>query len=163
MKKFVDPYRPAGRFFYFLLSLLMAMAVSRTRAQTAPATTLVQDTVYSANGGDSRLAQEAHNYFGIKARTGRDTIALRTHEFVGGKEVTTVAHFARYPSLLECFRDRDEMIMTLPVYADARAVAGDPEAFIRALGRHWATDPRYAEKVLDLYHAYRFDLIDQKD
>ncbi len=50
MKKFVDPYRPAGRFFYFLLSLLMAASVARMRAQTAPATTLVQDTVYSASG-----------------------------------------------------------------------------------------------------------------
>ena len=49
MKKFIDPYRPAGRFFYLLLSLLLAAAVTRLHAQ-APATTLVSDTLYHADG-----------------------------------------------------------------------------------------------------------------
>ena len=50
MKKFVDPYRPTGRFFYLLLSLLLAAAVTRVHAQNPPATTLVQDKIFDAGG-----------------------------------------------------------------------------------------------------------------
>ncbi|MGH9602292.1 MAG: hypothetical protein ACRD24_07865 [Terriglobales bacterium] len=46
------------------------------------------------------------------------------------------------------------------MYADARASAGDPQAFIRALARHWATDPKYAEKLLATYHANGLDALD---
>ena len=145
----------------FLAAAIPAARTISARSGLPAGITVAQAALESA-WGDSRLALDAHNYFGIKARPGRETIALPTHEFAAGEQVATVARFTRYPSLLECFRDRDEMILTLSVYADARAAAADPVAFIRALAKHWATDPRYADKVLDLYHGYRFDLIDQK-
>ena len=124
-----------------------------------PATTLIQDVVYRANGtpasgvlliscGQSRLSTDANNYFGIKARMGQPSIQLPTWEVFGGRRVEIKARFARYASMEECFAARDTMILRLPCYAEARACASDPERFVRALARHWATDPEYAEKVL---------------
>jgi len=38
----------------------------------------------------------------------------------------------------------------------------DPEAFLRALAKRWATDPQYAEKVLAIYRAHRLFTLDQQ-
>jgi flagellar protein FlgJ len=71
------------------------------------------------------------------------------------------ARFVRYESMEACFADRDRLITRLAVYAHARAAASDPEAFVRALARHWATDPKYADKLLSLYRAHRLDALDR--
>ena len=70
------------------------------------------------------------------------------------------ATFARYASMAGCFLARDSMIASLPQYQEARSVAGDPEAFVRALARHWATDPNYAEKVLTIYREHGLNRLD---
>ena len=54
------------------------------------------------------------------------------------------------------------MIVSLPVYHEARVAAGDPEAFSHALARHWATDPAYAEKLLTVYRVHGLDALDKK-
>jgi flagellar protein FlgJ len=64
--------------------------------------------------------------------------------------------------MLDCFCHRDRIIVTLPAYHGARAAASDPEALIRALARHWATDPDYAEKLLSVYRAYKLDVLDEE-
>jgi flagellar protein FlgJ len=60
-----------------------------------------------------------------------------------------------------CFADRERILAHVAAYAEARACVADPEAFIRALARHWATDPHYAEKLLRLYREHGFDQLDQ--
>jgi len=86
---------------------------------------------------------------------------MTSSEYVDGAPVRVPAKFAKYASMLECFADRDRMITLLSAYREARAVAGDPEAFTRALARRWATDPGYAEKVLYLYRVHGLDRLDQ--
>jgi len=159
------------RLFCCLISLLLAVRV----AGQAPAgsTTTVQDVVYRGDGtpasgtlviswGNSGLARAANNYFGIKARAGGQAIELPTLEYVGGAPVHVPAKFAKYASMAECFADRDRMIASLAAYCEARAAAADPEAFTRALARHWATDPGYAEKVLYLYRVCGLDRLDEQ-
>jgi len=60
------------------------------------------------------------------------------------------------------FTTAGHMIASLSVYCEARAAAADPEAFVRALARHWATDPGYAEKVLYLYRGHGLDRLDEQ-
>ena len=74
--------------------------------------------------------------------------------------VQSTAKFAKFASMAECFSARDQLIASLPAYAEARAAAQDPEAFVCALARHWATDPGYAEKVLSVYRAHALDKLD---
>jgi hypothetical protein len=59
------------------------------------------------------------------------------------------------------FTTADRMIASLPAYQVTRAASADPEAFVHALARHWATDQNYAEKVLKVYRAYGLDRLDQ--
>src|SRR5207248_1731438 len=107
-----------------------------------------------SNWGNSRLATVAHNYFGIKVKAGRASIELPTWEVINGARVQVRARFSRFASMQECFGARDSIIMNAPCYSEARRCAANPEAFTRALAAHWATDPKYAEKVLSVWCRY---------
>jgi len=86
---------------------------------------------------------------------------MPTSECVNGVFIKTVASFARFESMAECFAERDRIIASLPIYAEARGHAAEPVAFVHSLAKHWATDPGYAEKVLRIYRESGLDKLDQ--
>ena len=137
-----------------------AETLASLRAAVPPDGEIVLEAALESAWGTSGLARMANNYFGIKARPGGEAIELPTIEYVNGAPVRVTAKFAQYASIAECFADRDHMITSLPAYQEARAAAADPEAFARALARHWATDPGYAEKVLTVYRVHGLDRLD---
>jgi len=139
-----------------------ATAAARAFAASggSPAGVAVAQAALESNWGNSQLSRDAHNYFGIKAHGSLPWIELPTHEAKNGALVRTVARFAKYDSMEACFADRQRILAKVAVYSDARACVADPEAFIRALARHWATDPRYAEKLLGIYRKHGFDQLD---
>ncbi len=128
----------------------MAAARASSASSGLPPEITVAQAALESNWGQSRLSQLANNYFGIKARNGQPSVEMPTWEVEHGRRVDIRARFAKFASMEECFAARDRMILTLPCYAEARACAADPEAFVRALARRWATDPKYAEKILRL-------------
>jgi flagellum-specific peptidoglycan hydrolase FlgJ len=142
--------------------LQQAAAAARVASATSgfPAGITVAQAALESAWGGSRLSQDANNYFGIKSHGGRPFIELPTTESVAGKPVPVTARFTRYGSMAECFADRDAIVARVPLYAEARAAASDPEAFLRALAKHWATDPDYAEKVLHIYRAHSLFTLD---
>jgi flagellar protein FlgJ len=92
----------------------------------------------------------AHNLFGIKA--GPDwkgpVAEARTTEWVGGREVSTVARFRAYASPAESFADYARLIGRSPRYRQALAQGNDAAAFAQELQRAgYATDPAYADKL----------------
>jgi flagellum-specific peptidoglycan hydrolase FlgJ len=136
----------------FLRSAIAAARAASTLSGF-PAGITVAQAALESNWGASQLARDAQNYFGIKAHGGRPFIELPTTEFVAGKALHVTARFTRYVSMEDCFTDRDAIIARVSVYKEARAAIADPEAFARALAKHWATDPAYAEKLLHIYRA----------
>ena len=136
-------------------------ALACSRVSGFPAGITVAQAALESRWGDSRLSREGHNYFGIKAHGKGPFLELPTAEVHDGKVVRCSARFARYDSMQTCFADRDHLIATLGCYAEARACAADPEAFLRALAAHWATDPQYAGKVLAIYRQNHLDKLDQ--
>jgi flagellar protein FlgJ len=136
---------------------LAASAVSRF-----PAGITVAQAALESAYGSSQLARDANNYFGIKARGGRPFIELPATEVLNGAAHGVTARFALYASMAECFADRDAILCRVSLYSEARAAAGDPEAFTRALAQHWATDPAYAEKILLVYRAQGLAALDRK-
>ena len=135
----------------FIVAATAAARESSATSGLPPGVTVAQAALERA-WGRSQLARQANNYFGIKARAGAPEFAeFPTWELMDGKPVRVTARFARFDSMAACFRERDRMINQLPAYAQAKLAAADAEAFIRALARRWATDPRYAEKLLGIY------------
>jgi flagellum-specific peptidoglycan hydrolase FlgJ len=118
--------------------------------------------------GQSRLAREANNLFGQKqsadAHSGIVTpgadagvLALPTQEFLHGRWVTVVAHWARFTDAAACFRARMALLRRLehsyPAYTRALAAATG-EAFIEEVSRVWSTDPQRAQKVLAIHRQH---------
>jgi len=145
----------------FIAAAIAAAQVSSATSGLPAGVTVAQAALESA-WGKSELARVANNYFGIKAWRGHEAIEMPTLEYVDGAPVRVAAKFAKYASMLECFADRDRIIATLPAYQEACAAAGDPAAFARALARHWATDPRYAENLLCVYRVHGLDRLDRR-
>ena len=115
-----------------------------------PAWVTVAQAALESNWGESELSREANNYFGIKAHAGDNRIVMSTKECEKGKQIEIRAPFARYTSMLDCFRCRDEIIERGSVYAGAREKIRDESGFIEEIARHWATDPHYAEKLREV-------------
>ena len=125
-----------------------AAAAKSSERSGMPAMVTVAQAALESNWGKSRLSQEAHNYFGIKAHGKHERIRMCTRECAAGKTVELKAEFAKYPSLADCIECRDELLLRGAVYAGAREARGDEERFVREMAKHWATDPKYAEKLL---------------
>jgi len=143
------------------LAAARAAALESSRASGLPPGVTVAQAALESAWGASQLARRAQNYFGIKANGKLPWIALPTLEYRDGRALWVEARFARYDSMAAGFADRDRIILTVACYAAARAGAADPEAFIRALAQHWATDPRYAQKLLDIYLDNKLNQLDQ--
>ncbi|MGH9580776.1 MAG: glycoside hydrolase family 73 protein [Terriglobales bacterium] len=144
----------------FIAAATAAAQASSAHSGFPPGVTVAQAALESAWGA-SQLSRRAHNYFGIKAHGTLPWIEMLTHEFEEGKLVRVAARFARYESIDHCFADRDQLIARLGAYQEVRGCAADPEAFLRALARRWATDPAYAEKLQRLYRTHGFDALDR--
>jgi flagellum-specific peptidoglycan hydrolase FlgJ len=112
-----------------------------------PAMVTVAQAALESNWGQSKLSTEANNYFGIKAHGSHDRIEMSTDECELGNRVVVRAEFAKYCSLLDCIHCRDGILLRGAVYAGARQLRGDEAGFIREIAKHWATDPKYAEKL----------------
>lgn len=130
-----------------------------------PASVVLAQAILESDWGRSELARRHHNYFGIKAH-GRPTASAvaryPTTEFRHGRPRREKAGFARYESVEECLQDY-AVVLSRRRYAPARAVAANPPAFARALQRcGYATDPRYAHKLLILIRRYRLDQYDRE-
>jgi flagellar protein FlgJ len=108
-------------------------------------------SVIKNNQGDSSF-----NLFNIKADKswqGKQT-KVATLEYDGDVAKKTMAGFRSYGSYKDSFDDYVNFIKSNPRYSDALKKVGSPAHYIRELQQAgYATDPRYAEKVMSIYRS----------
>ena len=121
-----------------------------------PAGITVAQAALESRWGESELSRRANNYFGIKAHGQHTWVEMPTTEVIGGIAKQVREKFAAYADMDECFACRDRLILGGVVYEEARRQLGDAEQFSRALAKHWATDPQYAEKLMRVYRENGF-------
>ncbi|OXM70401.1 glucosaminidase domain-containing protein [Amycolatopsis vastitatis] len=136
-------------------------------AYDIPASVTVAQSILESNWGRSKLSANERNYFGFKCvtPTSPGPIALRCARYPSTECVPAPCHpvdayFRSYASIEDSFRDYGRLLTTSANYAAALPVRSDPDAFIRAVARKYATDPEYANKVIRLMNLYdlrRFD------
>jgi hypothetical protein len=130
-----------------------------------PASVTVAQAILESNWGRSALAQNANNFFGMKATgtLGNDGVVwMPTSEYnAAGALYTTVSAFRAYKSLADSTADHDQLLANASRYASAMHVAGDPRQFATLIAQDgYATDPQYASKLIDLmdrYNLYQLD------
>lgn len=124
-------------------------------AQSALETGWGQKIIRGVNG------EPSHNLFNIKAdrRWEGDKARVSTLEFEQGIAVQQKADFRVYTDFEQSFSDFVSFIANGDRYQDAKKVASEPKQFIRALqDAGYATDPRYAEKVIKVMQSISQDL-----
>jgi hypothetical protein len=96
------------------------------------------------SGFGKQMPKGSNNPFGIHARAGQDFVMGMDWD-ASGKRVPT--KFAKYASLDDAFEAHGKLLATGAAYAEARRHLDDPMAYAAALTGHYATDPRYGEKL----------------
>jgi len=102
--------------------------------------------------------RSSYNLFNIKAggSWSGPTVTLPVTEYDDGRAVTENAKFRVYPSYSAAFDDYVRLIRDNDRYADVPG-SRTPRAFASALVRGgYATDPRYAEKIVSILQDKRF-------
>ncbi len=101
------------------------------------------------SGWGKHMPPGSNNPFGMKTRVGKNDpfVEVPTGEVIGGRHVTVVARFRKFPDLTAAFMAKGELLATAKVYATAFAKLPDVNAFINSFARIYATDPNYSKLI----------------
>ncbi len=146
------------------LAAAVAAAQASQRETGVPASVTLAQAILESNWGRSQLAQQAKNYFGIKANGvpgPAGVVYIATWEHLNGRDITVQAAFRAYNSMEESFADHGRYLRDKPIYAQAMRHKDDARQFARLIhAAGYATDPGYADKLIrlmDRYNLYQYD------
>src|SRR5579875_1301091 len=125
-----------------------------------PASVTIAQAIEESGWGQSQLAAQDNNLFGIKGTGPAGSTMLSTEEYENGQWVTIAAPFRVYHNVAESIADHAQLLATDPVYRQAMADRHTPDAFANDLTGVYATDPSYGAKLIalmQLYDLYRYD------
>ena len=171
---------------FFALVKPAALAASSTSG-LLPGVSIAQAALES-EWGDSKLATECNNYFGLTNIGDAKSKVWQTEEYmtdlemqrevgngvivriiktgpanaVGVRRFEVMRRFGAWSTVQANFIARDDLINNALVYVAARIVKRNPIAFMAALCRHWATDPRYFLNLSEIYQQNGYDLLDKQ-
>ncbi len=94
-----------------------AAAIQSSEQSGMPAMVTVAQASLESNWGQSKLSQQANNYFGIKAHGTHARVQMPTEECEHGATIAVEAEFTKYLSMLDCFQCRDRILLHGAVYA----------------------------------------------
>jgi flagellum-specific peptidoglycan hydrolase FlgJ len=111
------------------------------------------------SGWGAHMPAGSNNPFGIKAIAGHPTVDALTHEFVHGRYVPITAHFAKFDDLEGAFDAHAKLLATHAAYHYAMQTT-NAEEFAHRLAVHYATDPRYGDKLVASMRKYGLEKYD---
>jgi flagellum-specific peptidoglycan hydrolase FlgJ len=151
---------PGTRAQQAFISLVAPGAEAAQRRWGVPAAVTIAQAIDESAWGNSQLAAEYHNLFGIKGVGPAGSADLPTSEFYNGQWVNIEAPFRVYHNVAESIADHAELLATSGYYRRAMADRWVPDAFANDLTGVYATDPDYGATIIaimKLYNLYRFD------
>lgn len=124
-----------------------------------PSITVAQ-AILESGWGQSTLATEAHNLFGIKGSYNGNSVTMRTREVYGGRTVYINDSFRAYANNSESVEDHGNFLYTNQRYHN---LLGDTNYASVANKLHqdgYATDPSYAQSLISLVQTYNLTQLD---
>ncbi len=134
-------------------------AIAAQRTYGVPAAVTIAQAIEESGWGQSTLAVQDHNLFGIKGAGPAGSDSYPTQEFQNGQWVTTTAQFRAYDDIAQSIEDHGKLLATSGYYTAAMAVRQTPDTFAQALTGVYATDPSYGTNLISLmqrFSLYRF-------
>ncbi|PZM65886.1 Exo-glucosaminidase LytG precursor [Paenibacillus konkukensis] len=144
---------------------LAPYAIADMHITKVPASLTIAQGILESADGNSGLAVQANNLFGIKGKGTAGSVTMPTREYSGGKWITVNAAFRKYNNWGDSVADHSALIVNgvswnRKLYhkvlgADGRTAARE----VAAAG--YATDPTYADKLIRLmddWNLYQYDI-----
>lgn len=113
-----------------------------------------------SNKGNSGLALQANNLFGIKGRYEGQSVKMWTTEYVNGAAVRVLADFRAYPSWAESIADHSGLFNRLKRYENLRGLTDYTLACKYVKEDGYATSPSYTQTLLSCINRYSLFLWD---
>ncbi|OFN02640.1 hypothetical protein HMPREF2626_01640 [Aerococcus sp. HMSC062A02] len=139
-------------------------AAQKVAKNIYPSVTIAQ-AILESDWGRSSLARQYNNHFGIKGSYNGKTVRLGTSESNGQYYYNTVAGFRSYPNTESSVIDHENLFTSstwLKNHYRHVLSANSPEAQCRALQGTYATDHRYASKLINIINTYNLKRFDKK-
>ena len=124
---------------------------------------LMAQAALESDFGRSSLASVYHNYFGIKAVDGQDSVDLPTNEEVDGKTVRVTAAFACYDSAVDSMIANASLLRNHDMYSGTWLEnTSSYYDETKALTGTYATSSSYARSLNAVITTYRLAALDIK-
>ncbi len=120
----------------------------------------IAQAIDESGWGQSLLATQDNNLFGIKGTGPAGSVLRPTEEYENGQPVGVTAPFRVYSNVAQSIADHSLLLATGSSYKQAMADRRSPDAFANDLTGVYATDPNYGASLISLmrqYNLYRFD------
>ena len=141
----------------FLGSIIPAANLNQ-EVHNIPAIVTVLQAILESGWGDSALAKQAHNLFGIKANKGWKgaTLELPGFEIVNGKRVNAKMLWRKYRTKGDSITDHAKFLVNNKRYKAAfNHTVDDWVTFLAEIHvAGYATDPEYVTKLVKLEKSY---------
>ncbi|MCE5164281.1 flagellar assembly peptidoglycan hydrolase FlgJ [Plesiomonas sp. PI-19] len=139
----------------FVATLFPHALKAAKKLGTTPAILIAQAALETGWGKSiiQNAAGSSNNLFNIKAGKSwdGDKVTVRTLEYFDGTAVNVTSPFRAYDSFADSFEDYVRFLQENGRYAQALKQAANPENYISHLQKAgYATDPRYANKVISI-------------
>jgi flagellum-specific peptidoglycan hydrolase FlgJ len=135
-------------------------ALAAQRQYGIPASVTIAQAIDESGWGQSMLATQDNNLFGIKGTGPAGSVLRPTLEYQNGQAVTMNAPFRVYASMAQSITDHSVLLATGSSYKQAMADRRSPDAFAHDLTGVYATDPDYGASLITImrqYNLYRYD------
>jgi flagellum-specific peptidoglycan hydrolase FlgJ len=135
-------------------------ALAAQRQYGIPASVTIAQAIDESGWGQSQLATQDNNLFGIKGTGPGGSVLRPTQEYQNGQLVTVNAPFRVYSNIAQSITDHSLLLATGSTYKQAMADRRSPDAFANDLTGVYATDPNYGASLITImrqYNLYRFD------
>ena len=146
------------------LQAVIPAAQATQRKWNVPASVTLAQWTFESSWGTSRLALEAHNFFGIKAshlNAPNTYVEFPTDEYLKGKMTLVPALFEKYFDAADSFNDHGQLLATSARYRPCMEADHAPNQFAFQL-QHcgYSTNPEYATDLITQMTAhdlYQYD------
>ncbi len=140
-------------------------AIAAQHRYGVPAAVTIAQAIDESGWGQSQLAAQDHNLFGIKGSGPAGSVPMPTQEYVNGQPVSTSASFRVYHNAAESIDDHGRLLARSGYYQQAMTERQHPDKFAAALTGVYATDPNYGANLISLmrrYDLYRYSNSDAR-
>ena len=123
---------------------------------------IIAQAIHESGWGESRLAAQYHNYFGMKCGTkwtGRSVNMKTQEEYSAGSLSTISANFRAYDNMEEGVKGYFEFIQ-LPRYANLKGVTSPRQYLQNIKDDGYATGSKYVDNTMNLVNLYNLTQFD---